>query len=129
MHINFGKTDVNFSKAFASAEKIDYDQVALVAIKDFLLERDEIVAYRDFKYRRVILYWTEFGNFAITEDGTDYVVAYVKGSPLGDLVPWFTLDAQSVMFVCGCNTEVNSQPNICGRVNMLIESIKNFYKD
>ena len=92
MHINFGKANTHFSKAFASAEKIDYDQVAIVAIKDFLLERDEIVAYRDFKYRRVILYWTEFGNFAITEDGTDYVVAYVKGSPLGDLVPWFTLD-------------------------------------
>ena len=129
MYTNFGKTDVNFSKAFASAEKIDYNQVAIVAIKDFLLQRDEIIAYRDFKDRRVILYWTEFGNFAITEDGTDYVVAYVKGSPLGDLVPWFTLDAQSVMFVCGCNTEVNSQPNICGRVNMLIESIKNYYED
>ena len=129
MHINFGKANTHFSKAFASAEKIDYDQVAIVAIKDFLLERDEIVAYRDFKYRRVILYWTEFGNFAITEDGADYVVAYVKGSPLGDLVPLFTLDEQSVMFVCGCNTGVNSQPNICGRVNMLIESIKNFYKD
>ena len=129
MHINFGKANMHFSKAFTSAEKVDYDQVAIVAIKDFLLERDEIVAYRDFKDRRVILYWTEFGNFAITEDGTDYVVAYVKGSPLGDLVPWFTLDAQSVMFVCGCNTGVNSQPNICGRVNMLIESIKNYYED
>ena len=129
MHINSGKTDVNFNKAFASAEKIDYDQVAIVAIKDFLLERDEIVAYRDFKYRRVILYWTEFGNFAITEDGTDYVVAYAKGSPLGDLVPWFTLDAQSVLFVCGCSTEAVTQPNICGRVNNLIESIKKYYED
>ena len=129
MHINFCKTDVNFSKAFASAEKIDYDQVALVAIKDFLLERDEIVAYRDFKDRRVILYWTEFGNFAITEDGTDYVVAYVKGSPLGELVPWFTLDEQSILFVCGCTTEAVTQPNICGRVNNLIESIKDFYED
>ena len=129
MYTNFGKTDVNFSKAFASAEKVDYDQVAIVAIKDFLLDRNEVVAYRDFKDRRVILYWTEFGNFAITEDGADYVVAYAKGSPLGDLVPWFTLDTQSVMFVCGCSTEAVTQPNICGRVNNLIESIKNYYED
>ena len=129
MYTNFGKTDVNFNKAFASAEKVDYDQVAIVAIKDSLLERDEILAYRDFKDRRVILYWTEFGNFAITEDGADYVVAYAKGSPLGDLVPWFTLDAQSVLFVCGCSTEAVTQPNICGRVNNLIESIKNYYED
>ena len=129
MHINFGKANTCFSKAFTSAEKVDYDQVAIVAIKDFLLERNEIVAYRDFKDRRVILYWTEFGNFAITEDGFDYVVAYDKGSPLGDLVPWFTLDEQSVMFVCGCTTEAVTQPNIRGRVNSLIESIKNYYED
>ena len=129
MHINASKSNEYFNKAFASAEKVDYDQVAIVAIKDFLLERDEILAYRDFKDRRVILYWTEFGNFAITEDGTDYVVTYAKGSPLGDLVPWFTLDAQSVMFVCGCSTEAVIQPNICGRVNNLIESIKNYYED
>ena len=129
MNINFGKANACFSKAFASAEKIDYDQPAIVAIKDFLLKRDEIVAYRDFKDRRVILYWTEFGNFAITEDGAFYVVAYDKGSPLGDLVPWVTLDEQSVMFVCGCDTEAFSEPNICGRVNNLIESIKNYYED
>ena len=129
MNINFGKANTCFSKAFASAEKVDYDQPAIVAIKDFLLKRDEIVAYRDFKDRRVILYWTEFGNFAITEDGAFYVVAYDKGSPLGDLVPWVTLDEQGVLFICGCNTEDDTQPNICGRVNNLIESIKNYYED
>ena len=129
MRMNFGKSNEYFNRAFGLAEKLDYDHAAIVAINEVMLDRNEVVSYRDFKDRRVILYWTEFGNFAITEDGTDYVVAYVKGSPLGDLVPWFTLDAQSVMFVCGCNTEVNSQPNICGRVNMLIESIKNYYED
>ena len=129
MHTYFGKTDVNFSKAFASAEKVDYDQVAIVAIKDYLLERDEIVAYRDFKDRRVILYWTEFGTMSIVEENNVYLAVYDKHSPLKDMVPWVTLDDQDVLFICGCNTENDVQPNICERVNNLIESIKNFYED
>ena len=129
MHINFGKANTHFSKAFASAEKIDYDRSAVMALKDILLERDEVVAYRDFKDRRVLLYWTEFGTMGIVEENNVYLAAYDKHSPLKDLVPWVTLDDQGVLFVCGCNTENDVQPNICGRVNNLIDSIKNFYED
>ena len=71
MHMNFGKVNPCFNKAFANAEKIDYDRSAVMALKDILLERGEVIAYRDFKDRRVILYWTEFGTIIITHH--DYI--------------------------------------------------------